>query len=107
MGHEQVEASVRLDGDWHLHHARHDWGMKKFIYLLKAKGDVSGVLAHDCACAFAVRARTAKEARMLAATQCGDEGPVVWTDSTMSSCRVVGGQARGKSEVLVRDFLGG
>lgn len=56
----------------------------------------------DCVEAFVIRADSESEARVIAATQPGDEGADFWKDPTRSSCEIV--SSWGLSEVIVRHF---
>lgn len=73
------------------------------IYWLQRKDRV----VYDEAAGFVVVAASSREARELAGTQSGDEGPTAWMDSSTSSCREVGTTNFKTSMVLVRDFQAG
>jgi len=59
----------------------------------------------DCSNGFVVRASTEQEARSLAVTEAGDEGADAWLDAKLTSCVVV--NAKGPSEIVLRDFMAG
>ena len=71
------------------------------LYLLTSV-DTLGQATYDVAKGFVVRASNSREARILAAKDCGDEGPDVWTDAARSTCRQL--KAEGASKVILRDF---
>ena len=59
----------------------------------------------DCSYEFVVRAETESEARELASSRHGEEGPDAWTDPTLTSCFIL--TEDGPAEVVLRDFLAG
>ncbi len=62
----------------------------------------------DVANAFIVYANTARQARFLASKRAGDEGAILWTNSTYSFCVLVGRTLREENQqVLLRDFSNG
>lgn len=69
------------------------------LWLLKRKAH-NHPLA-DTVNGFVVRARSAQEARGLAALQKMDEGANIWLDSQYSHCYNL--QIRGQARVLLRD----
>ena len=52
--------------------------------------------------AVVVRAKSEKEARVLASTYRGDEGFETWLDEKRSTCEKL--QVRGKNQVICADF---
>lgn len=59
-------------------------------------------MTYDEAISFVIRATTEKDARLLAATRCGDEGERFWLDGRRSRCEEL--TADGGSEMICRDF---
>lgn len=57
---------------------------------------------YDKAFGFVVRAANEADARILAATEHGDEGEYAWLDATASTCVEL--TANGMEEVVLRDF---
>lgn len=74
------------------------------IYLLKRPDDE---VEYDEAIGFIIVAPTGKEARGLAADNCGDEGRDTWTTPLVASCRKVGTSVRNMPHVLLRSFKHG
>ena len=66
-------------------------------------------LNNDCdwdeANGFIVRAMNEKEARELAASDCGSEGKEVWLDPKKTGCKVL--QNVGETEIIMQDFCAG
>jgi hypothetical protein len=60
---------------------------------------------YDTADGFVVRARSASEARRLAALQAGDEAGAYWRDAKRSKCKML--RAKGRAGVILRDYHGG
>ena len=56
----------------------------------------------DQPAAFVIRAESEKRARVIAATNCRDEGPRQWTDPTLSTCELL--EPEGPEGVILRDF---
>lgn len=76
------------------------------LYLVRRPDTTSP--QHDATFGFVVRAARASDARRLAAEQCGDEGPAVWTDQRTSTCAEIGIAPEGSEpSVVLRDFNAG
>ena len=70
------------------------------LYLLKRR-----VTGYDQVAGFVIRATTEADARCRAATECRDEGMVVWNDPAQSTCiRLVEEDAAG---IILRDLQAG
>ena len=74
------------------------------IYLLKRPDDEVG---YDEVAGFILVAPNGKEARELAANECGDEGHDTWTTPLVASCRKVGTSVRKSKHVLLQSFKHG
>lgn len=59
----------------------------------------------DCMQGIVVRAKSAREARKLAASVAGDEGSAVWLSPVASRCRRI--LSDGKPAIILRDFNNG
>jgi len=57
---------------------------------------------YDMAWGFVIKAHSAKEARVLAQSEAGDEGDNAWLDSEITTCKQL--QSTGKVEIVLRDF---
>lgn len=73
------------------------------LWILTRKN--TDVPAYDVANGFVVRAPGEREARSLAASQAGDEGPETWLRETESFCNPL--RVKGKTRVLIRDYNAG
>ena len=62
-------------------------------------------LGYDCSYGFVVRAENEADARKLAATSTGDEGPEFWLDVGKSFCKPVAND--GQAGIILVDFLAG
>jgi hypothetical protein len=70
------------------------------LWLLKQR-----VFDYDQVAGFVIRAENEADARCRAATECRDEGMVVWNDPAQSTCiRLVD---KGAAGIILRDFRGG
>jgi hypothetical protein len=60
---------------------------------------------YDVCNGFVIRAETEERARTIASQNCGDEGPVAWLESAVSSCAEI---QKGECEgVVLMDFNAG
>ena len=73
-------------------------------WILKAKDDQEP--DYDVANGFVVAAASAKDARVIAAMNCGDEGPDYWMDSSKSTCGHLPTYPA-KPRLIMRDFNNG
>lgn len=73
------------------------------LFLLVRTENVGPI--YDCNNGCVVRAKNETEARKLAATLRGDEGPDVWTDPKRSSCETIPSQ--GEPGIIMVDFHAG
>lgn len=71
------------------------------LYLLKSLRE----FYPDTTDGFVVRARSPREARTVAAANCGDEGREFWLHPGTSTCREL--RADGLTEMVLRDFNAG
>ena len=68
------------------------------IWVLKAIGDKA---PYDTVDGFVVRAKSAQQARQLAAANRMNEGAQFWLDPALSTCRVL--PVDGPADVILRD----
>lgn len=71
------------------------------LYVLKRKGD-PGL---DEATGFVVRASHAQAARRAASEAHGDEGPEIWLDTSLTTCRSI--RNPGREAIILRSFNAG
>lgn len=73
------------------------------LWILKPIDDQSGPWEpwYDKTFGFIVRAESEEQARVLAAEQCGDEGPDAWLDESLSTCIEL--TSDGEAGVIIED----
>ena len=77
--------------------------MTNVLYLLERKDD--DAVRYDEALGLVIRAQSVDQARDLASKNCGDEGPAVWLDANLTTCRKL--LESGKSKVILRAMRAG
>jgi hypothetical protein len=75
------------------------------LWLLKPIDERHPRWGYDTSHGFVVRAADEADARNIAKFRCGDEGPDVWLNSSVTSCERLKGQ--GDPAVILRDFNAG
>lgn len=76
--------------------------MKLWILRPRLEGKEPWNPWYDKAFGFVIRAKNEEHARLIAAGECGDEGPQAWRDQNLSSCVEL--TADGLETLIIRDF---